>query len=71
MRLSSLIQFINQVDEQTAIIRAHALIGQVLGFVVAKKPLLKRLNQSQITQSLLDDILQQIGLLASRALLSD
>lgn len=71
MRLSSLIQFINQVDEQTAIIRAHALIGQVLGFVVAKKPLLKRLNQSQITQSLLDDILQQISLLASRALLSD
>ncbi|EMN4128721.1 MULTISPECIES: CerR family C-terminal domain-containing protein [Providencia] len=68
IRLSGLIQFITQLDEQTAIIRAHAMIGQVLGFVVAKRPLLKRLNQDNIDQSLLDEILQQISLLASRAL---
>lgn len=70
-RLSGLIQAVNEVENQTAIIRAHALIGQVLGFVVAQKPLFKQLNVEQIDKSLLSDILQQICLMARQCLLID
>lgn len=67
-RLSGIIQLASSVDEQTAIIQAHVLIGQVLGFVVARKPLLKRLKCEQIDNALLADILQQISLMAMKAL---
>lgn len=68
-RLSGLIQAVNAIEQQTAIIRAHALIGQVLGFVVARKPLLKQLNIQQINEELLNNILQQICLIATQSLL--
>ncbi|EPL9568102.1 CerR family C-terminal domain-containing protein [Providencia rettgeri] len=70
-RLSGLIQEINRIDKQTAIIRAHVLIGQVLGFVVARKPFLKQINAQQIDEYLLNDILQQICLMATHALVID
>ncbi|EJD6398806.1 CerR family C-terminal domain-containing protein [Providencia rettgeri] len=69
IRLSSLVQLAHSVDEQTAIIRAHTLIGQVLGFVVARKPLLKRLEREQIDDVLLAQIMQQICLMTSNAFL--
>ncbi|HEM6920993.1 TPA: CerR family C-terminal domain-containing protein [Providencia rettgeri] len=69
IRLSSLVQLSHSVDEQTAIIRAHTLIGQVLGFVVARKPLLKRLEREQIDDALLAQIMQQICLMTSNAFL--
>ncbi|QXX84199.1 CerR family C-terminal domain-containing protein [Providencia sp. R33] len=67
-RLSGLIQAVNHIDKQTAIIRAHVLIGQVLGFVVARKPFLKQINALQIDEHLLNEILQQICLMATHAL---
>lgn len=69
IRLSSLIQFITHDDEQTAIIIAHSLIGQILGFVIARKSLLKRLNKQEIDPILMDEILEQVSELACRAIL--
>ncbi|MTB65809.1 DUF1956 domain-containing protein [Providencia sp. wls1943] len=69
-RLTSLIQFITNEDQATAIISAHALIGQILGFVIAKKSLLKRLNQKNIDKDLLDKILEQVSIFACNAIIS-
>ncbi|WPA93751.1 CerR family C-terminal domain-containing protein [Providencia zhijiangensis] len=69
-RLTSLVQFITNEDRATAIISAHALIGQVLGFVIAKKSLLKRLNQENIDKDLLDKILEQVSVFACNAIIS-
>ncbi|CAG9419648.1 CerR family C-terminal domain-containing protein [Providencia alcalifaciens] len=69
-RLTSLVQFITDEDRATAIISAHALIGQVLGFVIAKKSLLKRLNQEHISDDFLDKILEQVSVLACNAIIS-
>lgn len=70
IRLTQVIQLANSFDEQSAIICAHALIGQVLGFVVARKPLLKRLKREKIDNALLEQILQQICSMATNALIS-
>lgn len=70
-RLSGLVQAVNRIDKQIAIIRAHVLIGQVLGFVVAQRPFLKQLNIQKIDERLLNDILQQICLMATHALVID
>lgn len=69
-RLTSLVQFITDEDQATAIISAHALIGQVLGFVIAKKSLLKRLNQKNLDKDLLDKILEQVSVFACNAIIS-
>ncbi|MEQ5136299.1 MULTISPECIES: CerR family C-terminal domain-containing protein [Providencia] len=69
-RLTSLVQFITDEDQATAIISAHALIGQVLGFVIAKKSLLKRLNQKNLDKDLLDKILEQVSVFACNAVIS-
>ncbi|MEQ5125371.1 CerR family C-terminal domain-containing protein [Providencia alcalifaciens] len=69
-RLTSLVQFITNEDRATAIISAHTLIGQVLGFVIAKKSLLKRLNQENIDKDLLDKILEQVSVFACNAIIS-
>ncbi|MBS0924153.1 CerR family C-terminal domain-containing protein [Providencia sp. JGM181] len=69
-RLTSLVQFITDKDQATAIISAHALIGQVLGFVIAKKSLLKRLNQKSLDKDLLDKILEQVSAFACNAIIS-
>ncbi|MBF0690158.1 CerR family C-terminal domain-containing protein [Providencia alcalifaciens] len=68
-RLTLLIQFITQEEQHSAIISAHALIGQILGFVIAKKSLLKRLNQDCIDAHLLDEILEQVSLFACNAII--
>ena len=68
-RLSELVQFITNNDKQTAIIIAHALIGQILGFVVARKSVLKRLNKNKLDSSLVEQISDQINMLACRAIL--
>ncbi|HEQ1856960.1 TPA: CerR family C-terminal domain-containing protein [Providencia alcalifaciens] len=69
-RLTSLVQLITDEDRTTAIISAHALIGQVLGFVIAKKSLLKRLNQKNLDKDLLDKILEQVSVFACNAIIS-
>ncbi|HHR6129913.1 TPA: CerR family C-terminal domain-containing protein [Providencia alcalifaciens] len=69
-RLTSLVQFITDEDQATAIISAHTLIGQVLGFVIAKKSLLKRLNQENLDKDLLDKILEQVSVFACNAIIS-
>lgn len=69
VRLSELVQSVNTIDKQTAIIRAHAIIGQVLGFVVARKPLLKRLKVTEIDENLLSEIVLQICLMANQSLM--
>ncbi|WP_272533926.1 CerR family C-terminal domain-containing protein [Providencia sp. PROV212] len=69
-RLTSLVQFITDEDQATVIISAHALIGQVLGFVIAKKSLLKRLNQKNLDKDLLDKILEQVSVFACNAIIS-
>lgn len=69
-RLTSLVQFITDEDQATGIISAHALIGQVLGFVIAKKSLLKRLNQKNLDKDLLDKILEQVSVFACNAIIS-
>lgn len=69
-RLTSLVQFITDEYQATAIISAHALIGQVLGFVIAKKSLLKRLNQKNLDKNLLDKILEQVSVFACNAIIS-
>ncbi|MGG4607211.1 CerR family C-terminal domain-containing protein [Providencia sp. Me31A] len=70
IRLSQVIQLANSLAEQSAIIRAHVLIGQVLGFVVARKPLLKRLKREKIDNALLEQILQEICSMANNALIN-
>ena len=56
-------------DEVTITIRAHALIGQILGFVIARKAFLLRVNKQEITSQLLDKIAQEISQLSVNALL--
>lgn len=69
-RLSGLVQLADpQADTKTAIIRAHALIGQILGFVVARKAYLRRCETDSVSGE--DDrteITGQIVLLSCRAL---
>ncbi|GAA0328582.1 CerR family C-terminal domain-containing protein [Morganella psychrotolerans] len=68
-RLTSLIRLVEpETDMQTAIIAAHALIGQVLGFVVAKKAYLRRSGLEMISDNELPLILHQITGLSCRAL---
>ncbi|HCM64706.1 MAG TPA: DUF1956 domain-containing protein [Morganella sp. (in: Bacteria)] len=68
-RLTSLIRLAEpETDMQTAIIAAHALIGQVLGFVVAKKAYLRRSGLEMISNNELPLILNQITGLSCRAL---
>ncbi|HBO22007.1 CerR family C-terminal domain-containing protein [Providencia sp.] len=70
VRLSDLVQFITHHDKQTAIIIAHALIGQILGFVIARKSVLKRLEKRELDPSLIEQISEQINILACRAIIT-
>lgn len=68
-RLTSLICLTDpRTDMQTAIIAAHALIGQILGFVVAKKAYLRRSGLERISDNELVLILHQVTTLSCRAL---
>ncbi|AWC94731.1 TPA: CerR family C-terminal domain-containing protein [Morganella morganii subsp. morganii] len=68
-RLSLLAQLADpQAETKTAIIRAHALIGQILGFVVAQKAYLRRSEAESVSEDELAEITGQIVLLSCRAL---
>ena len=68
-RLTSLICLTEpQTDMQTAIIAAQALIGQVLGFVVAKKAYFRRSGLERISDNELPLILHQVTMLSCCAL---
>ncbi|MBT0362549.1 CerR family C-terminal domain-containing protein [Morganella morganii subsp. morganii] len=68
-RLSLLAQLADPpADTKTTIIRAHALIGQILGFVVARKAYLCRSEAESVSEDELAEITGQIVLLSCRAL---
>lgn len=68
-RLSLLAQLADPpADTKTTIIRAHALIGQILGFVVAQKAYLCRSEAKFVSEDELAEITGQIVLLSCRAL---
>lgn len=68
-QLTRLVQLADvQADTKTAIIRAHALIGQILGFVVAQKAYLRRSEETSVSEGSLTAITGQIVLLSCRAL---
>lgn len=68
-RLTALVHLAEpEKDMQSAMIAAHALIGQVLGFVVAKKAYLRRSGLEMISDNELSLILHQITGLSCRAL---
>ncbi|WP_195276281.1 CerR family C-terminal domain-containing protein [Proteus mirabilis] len=70
LRLSRLVGLMDtKSDEVTITIRVHALIGQILGFVIARKAFLLRVNKQEITSQLLDKIAQEISQLSVNALL--
>ncbi|MEC3989189.1 CerR family C-terminal domain-containing protein [Proteus mirabilis] len=70
LRFSRLVGLMDtKSDEVTITIRAHALIGQILGFVIARKAFLLRVNKQEITSQLLDKIAQEISQLSVNALL--
>lgn len=68
-RLTRLVQLADPLaDTKTAIIRAHALIGQILGFVVAQKAYLCRCGEQSVSEDDLTIIAGQIALLSCCAL---
>ncbi|XKD94844.1 CerR family C-terminal domain-containing protein [Morganella morganii] len=68
-RLTRLVQLADPLtDTKTAIIRAHALIGQILGFVVAQKAYLCRCEEKSVSEDDQAVITGQIALLSCRAL---
>lgn len=70
LRLSRLIELIDKdSDKLTTTIRAHVVIGQILGFVIARKAFLLRIDKQEITSQLLDKIAQEISKLSVNALL--
>ncbi|MEQ4923227.1 CerR family C-terminal domain-containing protein [Proteus hauseri] len=70
-RLSNIIMLIDKNSTTSTItIRAHAVIGQILGFVIARKAFLLRLDKQEISNSLLTDIAQEISQLSVNALLT-
>lgn len=70
LRLSRLIELIDKdSDKLTTTIRAHVVIGQILGFVIARKAFLLRIDKQEITSQLLDKIAQEISQLSVNALL--
>ncbi|HIE5766315.1 TPA: CerR family C-terminal domain-containing protein [Proteus mirabilis] len=71
LRLSYLIELIDKKsDTLTTAIRAHAVIGQILGFVIARKAFLLRIDKQEMTSQLLDKIAQEISQLSVNALLT-
>lgn len=71
LRLSHLIKLIDKNSKTlTTTIRAHAIIGQILGFVIAKKAFLFRIDKQEITPQLLDNITHEISQLSVSALLA-
>lgn len=71
LRLSYLIELIDKKsDTLTTTIRAHAVIGQILGFVIARKAFLLRIDKQEMTSQLLDKIAQEISQLSVNALLT-
>lgn len=71
LRLSHLIELIDKKsDTLTTTIRAHAVIGQILGFVIARKAFLLRIDKQEMTSQLLDKIAQEISQLSVNALLT-
>lgn len=68
---SHLIELIDKKsDTLTTTIRAHAVIGQILGFVIARKAFLLRIDKQEMTSQLLDKIAQEISQLSVNALLT-
>ncbi|WP_193014813.1 CerR family C-terminal domain-containing protein [Proteus sp. FME41] len=71
LRLSHLIELIDEESNRlTTTIRAHAVIGQILGFVIARKAFLLRVEQQEMTPQLLDKIAKEISQLSVNALIS-
>lgn len=69
LRLSHLIKLIDKNSKAlTTTIRAHAIIGQILGFVIAKKAFLFRIDKQEITPQLLENITHEISQLSVSAL---
>ncbi|WP_368910911.1 CerR family C-terminal domain-containing protein [Proteus vulgaris] len=69
LRLSHLIELIDKNSKAlTTTIRAHAIIGQILGFVIAKKAFLFRIDKQEITPQLLENITHEISQLSVSAL---
>lgn len=72
IRLCHLIELIdNKSNELMSTIRAHAVIGQILGFVIARKAFLLRIQENDITDTLLDKIAEEISLLSVNGLLAN
>lgn len=72
LRLSNLIELIDENSNKLTVkIKAHAIIGQILGFVIAKKAFLLRINEQEITNKLLNEIAQEISQLSINALLNN
>lgn len=71
IRLAQLIRLNNNThSEQTITIRAHAIIGQILGFVIARKAFLLRINATNFSNQLLESITEEISSLSINALLN-
>ncbi|QAV22098.1 CerR family C-terminal domain-containing protein [Proteus hauseri] len=71
-RLAKIVTLIDKnMPTATTVIRAHAVIGQILGFVIARKAFLLRIDKPEISNKLLANIAQEISLLSVSALLNE
>lgn len=71
LRLTQLIRLVDAdpaENSEGVIIKAHAIIGQILGFVIARKAFLLRINKDNMTDELVADIIQQIILLSLKTI---
>ena len=58
----------SSVDEASTVFKAHALLGQVLSFGVARQLLYRRLGRASLTQADVEAIAETVASLGSRAL---
>ena len=58
----------SNVENSSTVFKAHALLGQVLGFGVARQLLYRRLGRASLTQADVEAIAETVASLGSRAL---
>nr|WP_314267710.1 CerR family C-terminal domain-containing protein [uncultured Moellerella sp.] len=71
LRLTQLIRLVDKStaeNSESVIIKAHAIIGQILGFVIARKAFLLRIDKESMSDKLVEDIIQQIIQLSLKAI---